>query len=80
MQKEYKQGRILLGALPNGQDLLEVITHAVSEAGIKTGSFQLFGAFYECNVAVYNPVQNKYLDTHVGAFVEITAGLGTDRI
>lgn len=80
MQREYKQGRILLGALPNGQDLLEVITKAAQDAGIKTGTFQLFGACYQSTVACWSPTQNRYLETKIDAFTEITAGLGTISI
>lgn len=80
MQREYKQGRILLGALPNGEDLLDVITRAVKEAGIRTGTFQLFGACYHSTVACYSPEQNRYLETNVNVFTEITAGLGTISI
>ncbi|MGE5652841.1 MAG: PPC domain-containing DNA-binding protein [Bacillota bacterium] len=80
MQREYTQGRVLLGALPNGEDLLEVITRAAKDAGIKTGTFQLFGACYNSVVACYSPEQDRYLETKVDVFTEITAGLGTISI
>ncbi len=43
-RKSYTHGRVYVGRLPNGADLLEAITHISNEEGIKVGTVMVNGS------------------------------------
>lgn len=56
--KQTERGRVLIGKLGHGADLLEEITAICREAGIRLGRVEVIGAVQKARLACYDQ-QNK---------------------
>ena len=70
---EFKAGRLFVGRLPHGQDLIASIEGFCQEASIQTATFSLIGAVSSFTIGAYDQKQQVYITaTEKGPFEIIT--------
>lgn len=70
---EFKLGRLFMGRLPHGQDLIASIEGFCQEASIQTATFSLIGAVSSFTIGAYDQKQQVYITaTEKGPFEIIT--------
>lgn len=72
----YLTGRILLGRLPKGGDLLKEITRVVTENGIETGTLMVIGAVSRARFGFYDQEGREYHFKEVDRHLEIVSCSG----
>ncbi|AQV00067.1 hypothetical protein B2D07_04290 [Desulfococcus multivorans] len=58
---EYSPGRLLLGNLPKGEDILASITTLCKAASVRTASFSVRGVVSSYTIGTYDPRQQVYV-------------------
>jgi len=70
---EFKLGRLFMGRLPHGHDLIASIEGFCQEASIQTATFSLLGAVASFTIGAYDQKQQVYITTtEKGPFEIIT--------
>ena len=70
---EFKPGRLFMGRLPHGQDLIASIEGFCREVSIKMATFSLIGAVSSFTIGAYDQKQQVYITaTEKGPFEIVT--------
>lgn len=75
-RKPYTSGRIYIGRLPNGADLLGSITHIVNEEAIKAGTVEVHGSVSRAVLSIFDPAtkQQERIEHESGAEIVTLTG------
>lgn len=76
MQLKVKEGRVLMGRLPKGADLLESLTDICSRKGIKLGEVRAIGAVSRARIGYYDQTERVYRFLEFNDHLEITSLVG----
>ena len=74
--EEYKMGRVFMGRLPKGEDLLKSIEKVARDNDIKVGSVNVIGAVEKAVVSYYDQEERRYKSKPFERPLEITACMG----
>lgn len=74
--REYRQGKVIMGRLPKGEDLLTAIEQAARENDIKMGKVELIGAVERAVIAFYDQDEYKYKNIEINRPMEIVSTMG----
>jgi predicted DNA-binding protein with PD1-like motif len=74
---EYSPGRLLVGHLPHGEDLLASIAALCRAASVRTAVFSARGAVSSYTIGAYDPRQKVYVTAHVSSPGEIVSCSGS---
>ena len=74
--KEFKAGRLMVGRLSHGKDLLEDILDFAQEKNIKVAFFSALGAVQKVSLAFYNQTSQQYQDLFFDEPMEIASCFG----
>jgi len=73
---EAKQGRIFIGKLPYGSDLLSAVKEVAEKNNVKSAVFFIIGSVKRAHLAYYHQVAKRYLDYYVEKPTEIVSCIG----
>ena len=76
MSKEAKPGRIFVGRLAHGADLLAELTRLAAENGVRCGRVEAIGAVSRARVGYYDQAAKKYGHLEWNEPMEILALVG----
>lgn len=76
-RKPYTQGRIFIGRLPQGADLLAAITHIANDEAIKVGTVVVHGAVARASLSLFDPEANIMMAVEREERMEIAGMSGT---
>lgn len=77
---EFKAGRIFVGSLPHGKDLIASIEEFCREASIEMATFSVIGALSSVTAGSYDQKQQVYVTFSNEALFEIAACIGNVSI
>jgi len=60
MQREVKEGRVIMGRLPQGQDLLIALNQLCKDQGVSLGEVRAIGAVTKAVVGFYDQDKRQY--------------------
>lgn len=73
MHTQFKPGRLFLGRLPHGQDLIAAIEDFCQKVSLKMATFSLIGAVTSFTIGAYDQKQQVYITaTEKGPFEIVT--------
>ena len=73
---EFKPGRLFMGRLPHGQDLIAAIENFCQEASLQMATFSLIGAVTSFTIGAYDQKQQVYITATEKAAFEIVTCTG----
>lgn len=76
MKKEYSKGRVFMGRLPFGGDLLAEIEKLAAETGVSMGFIRVLGAVSRGAYAFYNQQKRAYTEMVLEEPLEIISCYG----
>lgn len=74
--KEARDGRVLMGRLKHGADLLDELTSVCKENGVKLGWVQALGALQKARLGYYDQVAHEYRFIELNQHLEIAGLVG----
>jgi uncharacterized protein len=75
--QEFKTGRVFVGRLPHGADLLEAITACCRERGVRMAEISAIGALSQARVGYYEQDAKIYRELGFPGHCEILSLIGT---
>ena len=76
MIKQYQAGRLFLGRLTYGEDLLKELSGLCESRNIQMGTLQVIGAVQSACLGFYQQKEKRYQRTTLSSPAEITSCLG----
>lgn len=76
VQRVFSPGRVIMGNLRRGADLLAFLTETARRHGIRAGAYNFFGAVSEARVAFYNLAARTYEELVRSEDLELVSGIG----
>ena len=73
---EFQQGRIFVGRLPHGEDLINSIEEFCKKALIQMATFSVIGAVSSATIGAYDQKQQVYVTSKEEAPLEIVSCIG----
>ena len=73
---EFQQGRIFVGRLPHGRDLINIIEEFCKKALIQMATFSVIGAVSSATIGAYDQKQQVYVTFKEEAPLEIVSCIG----
>lgn len=74
--KEYSSGRLFLGNLPEGSDLLTEIEKFARDNKLDIAVVELIGAVTEAHLGYFDSERREYIETTFNKQMEILSGFG----
>jgi predicted DNA-binding protein with PD1-like motif len=73
---EFRLGRVFVGRLPEGRDIIEALTGFCQEKGVQAGWISAIGTVRQAEVGYLDHERKDYLHIEVGQFMEIVSCQG----
>ncbi|MDO9565789.1 MAG: DNA-binding protein [Candidatus Desulfaltia sp.] len=73
---EFQQGRIFVGRLPHGRDLILSVEEFCEDASIQMAIFSIIGAVSSATIGTYDQKQQVYVTVKEEALFEIVSCMG----
>ena len=73
---EFQQGRIFVGRLPHGKDLILSVEEFCEDASIQMATFSVIGAVSSATIGAYDQKQQVYVTVKEEAPLEIVSCMG----